>query len=650
MNNLVEKFQEYSTWRFTLCRAIEQYREWLRDGQLADAQSDSRIARVLNRLADDRLSIAFVAEFSRGKSELINSIFFADYGQRILPSSAGRTTMCPTELLYDETLPPSIRLLPIETRAYHATTAEYKSLPQEWQVYPLDTSSGDGMLAAFKQVSLVKRVPVEEARSYALFDDNDPDQVDAIDDAGMVEISMWRHAVINFPHPLLEQGLIILDTPGLNAIGTEPELTLNLIPNAHAVLFILAADTGVTKSDIEVWRKHIGGARSQGRLVVLNKIDSMWDELKTPAEVDAEIQKQVESVAKTLALDTHQIFPVSAQKGLLAKVTNDDALLAKSRLPALERALSIELIPQKQNIVRELVRQEIIDLVRSTQTTLSTRGARLGQQANELRGLRGKNGTVVAHMVGRVRGEKEEFDRSLVTFQALRSVYAKLSNEIFGELAMGRLRDEVRATRERMLRQLSLSTELRSAMDAFFKNVRATFARTQVKTDEVASMVTNMYLRFGEEHGIVLSAPMGFSLTRYRNEFDRVERVYQERFGLVTVLTTNQIVLTQKFFESIASRIKETFENANRDVEAWLKAIIAPLEGQMREHQGQLRRRLESIRHIQEASETLEERIVEINQQETELERLNVRLAELSQSISWTLQASIDAEQGALII
>ncbi|MCK7583393.1 MAG: dynamin family protein [Chromatiales bacterium] len=74
----------------------------------------------------------------------------------------------------------------------------------------------------------------------------------------MVEISRWRHAVINFPHPLLKQGLVILDTPGLNAIGTEPELTLSLVPSAHAVLFVLAADTGVTKSDLEVWRHIIG--------------------------------------------------------------------------------------------------------------------------------------------------------------------------------------------------------------------------------------------------------------------------------------------------------------------------------------------------------------------------------------------------------
>jgi hypothetical protein len=650
MNNLVEKFQEYSTWRFTLTRAIEQYREWLREVGLSDAQSDSRISRVLGRLSDDKLSIAFVAEFSRGKSELINAIFFADYGQRILPSSAGRTTMCPTELLYDESLPPSIRLLPIETRAFHATTQDYKSLPQEWKVFPLDTSSGDGMLSAFKQVSLTKRVLADEARRYGLFDDSDPDNGYALDAEGNVEVSMWRHAIINFPHPLLEQGLVILDTPGLNAIGTEPELTLNLIPNAHAVLFVLAADTGVTKSDIEVWRKHIGGPRKQGRLVVLNKIDSMWDDLKTPSEVDAEIEKQVESCAHILGLETHQMFPVSAQKGLLAKVHHDDPLLAKSRLPALERALSIELIPQKQSIVREIVRQEMGELVRNAQATLASRGTGLNTQAGELRSLRGKNSSVVAHMVTRVRAEKEQFDKSLVQFQALRAVYGRLTADVFDELGMARLRQQAKGTRERMLNPLQTSGGLRGAMGDFFTQVHTTLTRSQAKTDEIAAMIRHMYQKFSSEHAMVLTDPMGFSLTRYVNEVNRVQKVYEQRFGFLTTLSNDQVTLTQKFYESIASRIKECFEMANRDVEAWLKAIIAPLEGQIREHQMQLRRRLESIKHIQDASETLEERIGELNAQETDLERIHARLAELSQAITWTLQATIDADQGALII
>jgi hypothetical protein len=39
-------------------------------------------------------------------------------------------------------------------------------------------------------------------------------------------VPAWRHAVINYPHPLLKRGLVVIDTPGLNAIGAEPELTL----------------------------------------------------------------------------------------------------------------------------------------------------------------------------------------------------------------------------------------------------------------------------------------------------------------------------------------------------------------------------------------------------------------------------------------
>jgi len=309
VSNLVQKFQEYSGWRNDVKLALERYRDCVTAGDLADAASDQRFLQTLARLNEDKLSIAFVAEFSRGKSELINAIFFADYGQRILPTSAGRTTMCPTELMYDETFPPSIRLLPIETRAEAQSTSDFKAQSQVWTVLPLDTSSADGMLEAFKQVSLTKRVPMEEAARYGLYDETDLDMVIAVDDDGMVEISQWRHAIVNFPHPLLQQGLVIVDTPGLNAIGTEPELTLNLIPNAHAVLFILAADTGVTKSDIDIWRNHIGGTGA-GRMVVLNKIDSMWDELRSPAEVEQQIRMQVANVAQTLELSERQVFPV----------------------------------------------------------------------------------------------------------------------------------------------------------------------------------------------------------------------------------------------------------------------------------------------------------------------------------------------------
>jgi BMFP domain-containing protein YqiC len=645
VSNLVQKFQEYSSWRNDVKLALERYRECVIAGDLADAASDQRFLQILTRLNEDKLSIAFVAEFSRGKSELINAIFFADYGQRILPTSAGRTTMCPTELMYDETLPPSIRLLPIETRAEAQSTSDFKSQSQVWTVLPLDTSSADGMLEAFKQVSLTKRVPVEEAARYGLYDETDLDMVIAVDDDGMVEISRWRHAIVNFPHPLLQQGLVIIDTPGLNAIGTEPELTLNLIPNAHAVLFILAADTGVTKSDIDTWRNHIGGTGA-GRMVVLNKIDSMWDELRSPAEVEQQIRMQHASVAQTLDLPERQVFPVSAQKGLVGKINRDASLLTKSRLPALESALSGELLPAKQDIIRTQLMAEVNELTSAKQALLSSRVRNVVEQLIELKSLRGKNQTILQHMMKRIDMEKMEFDGSLFKLQATRSVFARLSTEVFTHLGMGVLKDNINKTRDAMERS-KFSSGLRQAVKEFFAEALDNLELSATKTDEIGEMMSVMYRKFSTEHGLALSTPMPFSLDKYSKEIVMIEQLYHKQFGAATILTTPQVVLMQKFFDSIASRVKQSFLQANRDVEAWLKVVMAPLEAQIGEHKVQLKRRKKSIEKIHLATDSLEEKVLAFEQMQFELDTQRALLTRLENELKTAIMAQLDSYKAA---
>ncbi len=169
MASLVERIQDYSAWRTGVTLRVRAYRQWLAENDLLDGQTDVRLTQLLDRLADDKLTIAFVAELSRGKSELINAIFFADYGRRLLPSSTGRTTMCPTELLWDSTRPPCIQLLPIETRAANVTIAELKRFPDEWSVVPLDVTDAQGLVEAFQEVRVTKRVPIEEAKHYGFF-------------------------------------------------------------------------------------------------------------------------------------------------------------------------------------------------------------------------------------------------------------------------------------------------------------------------------------------------------------------------------------------------------------------------------------------------------------------------------------------------
>jgi hypothetical protein len=633
---MVQDFQQYSAWREGVAAALESYQMWVNAAELTDAATEQRIARALARLADDKLSVAFVAEFSRGKSELINALFFADYGQRILPSAAGRTTMCPTELMYDPAWPPCLRLLPIETRASHLSTSDYRDDAAAWTVLPLALDAGDSMHETFKQVSMTKLVPVAEAQRYGLYDDTDPDFAATLDKNGMVEISLWRHAIINFPHPLLKQGLVILDTPGLNAIGTEPELTLNLIPNAHAVLFILAAETGVTKSDIEVWRTHIGAGA--GRIAVLNKIDAMWDELKSEAENDAEIERQRASVAHLLALEPRQVFPVSAQKALVGKINGDMALLEKSRLGELEAALFNELIPAKKDIIRKQLADDMAQLVGAQQLMIVRRIRDLVEQLQELKSLRGKNQSVIAHMMRRIDIEKKEFDGSLSKLAGTRSVFARLSNELFTTLGMETMQLEIDGVRDAM-QSSRFATGMRAPIRYFFDQAKANLDLSGRKIGEIGEMMEMMYRKFSAEHGLTLTMPMGLSLDKYRAEIDVIEAAYLKQFGTATLIMNSRGALMERFFDSIASRVRRTYRAANADVEAWLKVIMAPLEAQIRQHKEQLKHRLASIRRIHDATDSLEQKIESFEATHSDLEKVKAQLLQLAGGVSSALQS-----------
>ena len=64
---LAQQFAAYSEWRSQLSAGLDTYRVWLADNDLSDAQVDLRIGQLLEKLREDRLNVAFVAEFSRGK-------------------------------------------------------------------------------------------------------------------------------------------------------------------------------------------------------------------------------------------------------------------------------------------------------------------------------------------------------------------------------------------------------------------------------------------------------------------------------------------------------------------------------------------------------------------------------------------------------
>jgi len=626
-----EKFDQHGAWRRGFALRLKLLAEWMKDHDLLDAAVEERLHRLESQVRSDKVMVAFVAEVSRGKSELINAIFFAGYGRRIMPASAGRTTMCPTELGYDADVPPCLRLLPIETRLQSQALMEWRMVPEKWTRVDLDVNDPAQLARALEKVAEVRHVNKDEARALGFWHDNSPEDNPPTRADGLVEVPKWRHALINIAHPLLKQGLVILDTPGLNAIGAEPELTVSLIPQAHAVVFMLAADTGVTKSDLAIWREHLitEGDGTETRLVVLNKIDTLWDALSTPEQVQAQIDRQIATSADILSLPKSQVIPVSAQKGLVAKVTADKALLRASQLPALEQALGQGVMGQRQKILRTAVTAGIGELRSEAGRAMHIRRRDLAEQMIELRGLRGKNLSVIKHMRSRIEQEQAEFDASRAKIHAVRSVHLKLLREVFNLLGTPTLKTEL-ADLTRALKQPGIKLGIKKAYGQTFSRLREGLQKSQILSGEIESMLTATFRQLNAEFSFSLQAPKEPELTRYERDLDLIQRSHLQYLGLGNRLKLSQPEFAERLVRALATRLRVVYESALGDVELWNKSASSQLDAQLRERHRNFGRRLEAIERIQQAASGLDERMAEIDAQENVLNELDARLIDLT--------------------
>ncbi len=622
-DEFTQRMQSFHTWKVELANAIQSYQSWLEEHDPDATENELSIFEALEALRKDSLNVAFVAEFSRGKTELINAIFFAEFGQRLLPSEAGRTTMCPTELFYDrEQEQAYIRLLPIETRAEESSISELKHETLKWTTIPLDVSSPERTAETLREVVRTKLVPLEQARRLGLYDESqDPQFNQRGGPPADVEVPMWRHAMISFPHPLLKQGLVILDTPGLNALGSEPELTLHMLPSAQAVLFILAADSGVTRSDLDIWQHHVHGARGvskQGVVVVLNKIDPLWDDLKDESGVTNTIAEQQRKTAQLLNVDADCVFPLSAHKGLLAKIRGNTRLLEMSRLQVLEQYLSEQVLPAKEEIVRERILREVGGQVAASRAVVQGELQQTQKQLTDLRSLRGKNAEVIQHLMRKSREEQATYLRNVESFQSSRRVLQNQAKGLLDALSLQAF-DEL-TTRSRQQMSGSWTTAgLKRCMKTLFDGVRETMEQALTQAEQTRMLIRATYRKFHEEHGLPAITPKVFSIERYTEQINRfAEEAEVFRKSPVTTMTEQSFVI-KKFFISVVSQARNVLFNANRDAEIWLKEVMTPLIRQIKEHKQNMEKRLDTLRRISESRETLEGKIRELERMQKDL-------------------------------
>lgn len=621
-SDLRKQVQAYGEWKIELIRTLNEYQDWLIRNDMASKNSNRKIRESIAALNSDRLTIAFVAEFSRGKTELINAIFFAKYGRRLLPSTAGRTTMCPTEIFYDQGADRSyVRLLPIESRLQDTSLHDLKRETVQWVHYPLDLDSAEQIEDTLQEVAKTRRVSLREAVRLGLY--NPELHPHLKNPPAFVEIPRWRHALISFPHPLLQDGLTILDTPGLNALGSEPELTLNMLPASQAVLFVLAADTGVTRTDLDMWQHHIKGfqhSRKRGLVVVLNKIDTMWDDLSATDYTDRAISGQCRSTSRILGIDEQSIFPISAQKGLLAKVRGDDELLAKSRLQELEKHLSNNILNSRQEIIQDTITSEADDMIETSYGMISSKLAGVTAQLDELRQISGKSQDVIEAMMHKTREEQALYMRNIHSFQASRKVLKEHAMNLRQALDMDKLEQNIKKTRHSMSGNwttLGLKTNMQQLFDVMHTEMQV----VTKESEQIRKLIRSIYHRFHTEHGFTAAQPKMFSIMRYRMDLDLLAQEAEIfRNSPVTAMTEKHFVV-KRFFVAMVSRARDIFFQARQDINAWIKICLEPLVFEIHNHHDNIEHHLQDLKKISQSRDTLKSRIGELEQQHMAITR-----------------------------
>ncbi len=594
---LSQQVEIYHSWKKALIRQIGRYRLWLQDNQLYSDDIARRIQEGLQFLVEDELTIAFVGEYSRGKTELINALFFSTYGQRILPSQAGRTTMCPTELFFDRTHKDNyLLLLPIETRVGELSLQELRSQPECWLKHSLDPENPDQMRETLTEVARVKSVTLTSARLLS-FDEQmlEPDRANP----GHVLIPAWRNAQISLRHPLFERGLRILDTPGLNALGSEPELTISLLPKAHAIIFVLSADTGVTASDLTIWRDFIATDKADhraGRFAVMNKVDVLWDDLHGEAATQQAIERVRDYSADHLGIQPQDVIPVSAKQGLIGRVKNDPELFQRSGIDQLERLIIERILAHKEELITKSLINDLLGMLQSSQAVIQQQLHAMYEEQQAYSG-RTPDKARLKQLAEKTQTDYEFYHKKLIILRSSRRLVEAQGETLQGLVAANHFEAQVDRVRSSMSKSWT-TVGMNRAMDQFFDGLEGDLSHLLTESRLAERMVSAIYRRYSDDSGARHLEPTHLRAGRYIIAIRQLRKKAERFRANPRNLLTEQSALVRRFSNLMINEVRNFYALAQSDVERWPRQALLPVMQYSLEQKQLLQRQIQRLREL----------------------------------------------------
>ncbi len=622
---ILEGLQSLNAWRQQVVLSLRALAELAGELGLLPGGSILRIENLAFEITQDSLRLAVVGEFSRGKSELINALLFADQGQRFLPSGSGQTTMCPVEIRGAPQGRPGLQLLPIASRSIDVSVEKLKRAGSAWVRMPLDAALSGERGAPLKALTETVCVAVEDARRLGLcppLNQTPRDRERTVCPScglGKVLIPRWRHAVFYLPHPMLDAGLTVLDTPGLNAIGAEPELTFSMLADADAILFLLGIDTGVTQSDMTIWEQYLKRVGLRSQLVLLNKVDTLWDELRDPEETEQEIGMQAEKTAQRLGVKRDQVIPLSGHKALVARVRGNEELLDRSGIRVLESAIASLLIPGRRESLQAKSRLVADKAIADQKSLLRNQMEHLRMQIQDMQQLRERTSEKVPRLIAQHRQKLEQFETDRRIFESRKTAFQEAAREYLLSPLSTEAFDLLISNAKGEMLSAWTTAGIVERFRSFFAEAISHFDSALTGAARVNVQIASEYQVLQSRYHLPALGTVPYAIMPRRAELLSMSENY-ERFGMMLEIAVNtQSAVVRKAFLAVAGKVRDFIVETRRDAEFWVDEIMGVMNQHLELYHQKAGEELESLEKISQAMGNIE---IRIHQLENQLARL----------------------------
>ena len=558
----IDYFQRRQAWRTGIGLRLRLLERWARTHALIEPENAGRIARILTGLKSDTLSLGFVGEISRGKSELINAIFFGADSHPVLPVGPGPTTLCPTEIRFQAQSAPSLQLLPIQTTEDPRPLLAWQEQPESWTHVELAADNPGQVTEALLRITLT------QAQESSADQSNQETKQSAV--LHTPARARWRYAIVNLPHPTLEPDLRILDMPGSNALADEPERALGLLGTCDVLVFVLSADTGLTASERALWQQHLAQGEGAGceLLVVLNKADAFWDSRHDVRTIDRRLHQQRMDVATALGIAPERVVSVSASKANAAKGAGDAALLARSDLSKLEQLLWKTLFVTHHQRRQEDLSNELARCRAAMEQVLLMRKQELKQQRDLLLAQeppfagRGKKTSVDETEI------PMDYEKEKLKIQVIESTLLDLLEKIRRTLQMPNLATTVATLAQNLLQSEGLPS-VRIAYEKVQKDIQSTWRLVEHWAGEMGQILAASDPKANSKSDSTHQSPPPLQLAAYAALLKQALHGHLQFLGNSQVHKLKQADFTAKLVTAVRTSVTDISQQMCRSCEDW---------------------------------------------------------------------------------